>query len=544
MLLFVTLACEVDYQNVAQERILDSYAYVDAGAVNVGESQTFTLPLFSQADGDIRIFAIQLEDLTLPEGQTESAFTVDSGSWEQAGCDRDGDGVGDCLDLTGYDPDSDSDTWPLSAVFSPQVEGYYEGIATVWSNDSVTEEKSALPSDPEGQEYGIWRVQLRGLSRYACGRLYPTYHDFGQRPANGDFSTTFQIDNCGVVPVTVTQIVMIDSPNMTSLTQTPLYVLPGNHESITVGWHVAANDEFGEPVAAAGKVAFEANSVDLSAMSATLIGNNCRASSDASFDADGDGFAYCSGDCNDNDDEINPSAQEEAGDLADNDCDGAVDEAENPIDSDDDGDGCSETGADCGARDCNDANPLVSPFAVEIRNGVDDDCNGLIDDGTDGYDDDGDGVIELSGDCDDANPLYFPGASENPTDNVDNDCDGVVDEGGPLVDDDADGWPDIADDLAMNDCDDKDPWVYVGAREYCDGYDNDCDRLVDEGNADDAGGLDAEGAACAFIPSRETEVGEVDGSASKGCDSGGALPNLVSAGLAMLLPLVRRKARD
>lgn len=540
------VACDVDYQNVAQERILDGYAYVDAGAVGVGESQAFTVPLFSQADGDIRIFEVAAEVLAVPEGQVGPAFVVESSEWTDSLCDRDGDDAGDCRDLTGYDAESDSDTWPLAMTFSPEVEGYFEGIVTIWSNDSVTAETAVLPDEPEGPKYGIWRVQLRGLSRYACGQVQPDYYDFGRKTANGDFSTPLLIQNCGVVPLTIDAIEVQNTEAMANLTQTPLHVLPGGKESVTIGWHVPPEVD-GLPTSSAGTVAFSSNSTALTAANVRLIGNNCNASSSPSMDADGDGFSYCFGDCDDARADINPSSTEISGDAVDNDCDGAIDEAANPEGSDDDGDGCSETGAgdSCLGPDCDDANPLVSPAEIERRNGIDDDCDGTIDETTDGYDDDGDGVIELSGDCDDGNPLNFPGADEHPTDAVDNDCDGIIDEGGPEFDDDQDGYADAELDPANNDCDDRDPWVYVGAREYCDGYDNDCDNFADEGNADDEGGLDADGGACAFLPSRESSAVDTAGDAatSQGCNTGMGTPQVVSACFAVLTTLARRRAR-
>ena len=42
-------------------------------------------------------------------------------------------------------------------------------------------------------------------------------------------------------------------------------------------------------------------------------------------DNDGDGYMVCEGDCNDNNDDVNPGAPEDCDDGVDNDCDGFVD---------------------------------------------------------------------------------------------------------------------------------------------------------------------------------------------------------------------------
>ncbi len=87
----------------------------------------------------------------------------------------------------------------------------------------------------------------------------------------------------------------------------------------------------------------------------------------------------------------------------------------NPICQDLDGDGyavctaaCALAGGDrCG--DCNDADPAVHPFIAETCNGLDDNCNGLIDEGTAGLDSDRD----LIGDSCDNCPLVFNPAQED-----------------------------------------------------------------------------------------------------------------------------------
>jgi hypothetical protein len=94
---------------------------------------------------------------------------------------------------------------------------------------------------------------------------------------------------------------------------------------------------------------------------------------------------------------------------------------------DNDGDGFDET------VDCNDNNPAVHPNAAELCDGVDNNCNGTVDEGcalcTDA---DGDGFYAQAGcgtalDCNDSDPLISPAAPET-CDRVDNNCNGLVDE--------------------------------------------------------------------------------------------------------------------
>jgi hypothetical protein len=151
-------------------------------------------------------------------------------------------------------------------------------------------------------------------------------------------------------------------------------------------------------------------------------------------------------------------------DGVDNDCDGVIDE--HTVGYDDDGDGYTELHGDC-----DDGDTSVYPGAPELPDNQDNDCNGLIDDGSFIADDDGDGWTDLAGDCDDSNPYTYPGAPEY-ADGFDNDCDNVVDEGMDTVDDDGDGWSE-----ADGDCNDANPLIYPSAIELDDGIDNDCDGV-------------------------------------------------------------------
>ncbi len=219
---------------------------------------------------------------------------------------------------------------------------------------------------------------------------------------------------------------------------------------------------------------------------------------------------------------------EVCGDLLDNDCDGAIDEAADGCACDGRTDQPCYTGApqtlgiglcrggsmDCacpgGARICSDGawgacEGEVTPEA-EICDGLDNDCDGLIDEGLrnacgscgpapeeicNGEDDDCDGVIDegltlACGVCPGAE-----GEDELCDDGLDNDCDGLVDEGCGCAGD-LPCYPGPASTRNTGACSDGVVLCYPGdtsngqcagavlpAFEVCDGIDNDCDGRVD-----------------------------------------------------------------
>jgi hypothetical protein len=118
-------------------------------------------------------------------------------------------------------------------------------------------------------------------------------------------------------------------------------------------------------------------------------------------------------------------------------------------------------------------------------------------------DNDGDGFTGVEGDCDDDNPAIYPEAEEL-CDGIDNNCDDIVDEDAVdaptwYIDFDLDGYggPGPYDVVSCeqpagyvadgSDCDDTDDTISPDAAEICDGIDNDCNGETDEdAEADDA----------------------------------------------------------
>ena len=195
------------------------------------------------------------------------------------------------------------------------------------------------------------------------------------------------------------------------------------------------------------------------------------------------GYAVAADDCDDGDASVHPGAVESCSGSVDANCDGSAGSA------DQDGDSVSA------CKDCDDGDSTIYPGAPETCDGVDENCDGLIDNGVtigvteywsdadgDGY---GDvtvmttactappGYVPRAGDCDDADAVAHPGAVESCTGTVDRNCDGFAgDEDG-----DGDGY------IGCEDCDDTDETVFPGAADVCNGVDGDCDGTIDEDGA-------------------------------------------------------------
>jgi hypothetical protein len=239
------------------------------------------------------------------------------------------------------------------------------------------------------------------------------------------------------------------------------------------------------------------------------------------------GYITNSTDCNDNNANVRPTATEICNTIDDN-CNGQINEGITftTYYADADGDGfgnpsvsqssCSPiTGFIVNNTDCNDASALIKPTAIEICNAVDDNCNGLINEGLvfvnyyidtdiDGY---GAGTAQSSCiplgnnyvtnnlDCNNFNANIRPNATEL-CNGLDDNCNSLIDDGLTFltyyVDTDTDGFGAGSGTISCSnpgagyvtnntDCNNNNSNIRPNAIEICNGIDDNCNTLIDDG---------------------------------------------------------------
>ena len=210
---------------------------------------------------------------------------------------------------------------------------------------------------------------------------------------------------------------------------------------------------------------------------------------DAAFNTDGDAFTTCGADgtagtadddCDDTNGAVFPGATEVCNNI-DDDCDTLVDDADPGVV------GQSTWYADTDGDTYGD--PNVSTIACFQPTNY----------------------VANTTDCDDTEALAWSGAAEA-CDGVDNNCNGSVDE---FSDNDGDGvstcGPDFVGGTADDDCDDGNAAMFPGNLEICDGFDNDCDGvflLPDELDGDNDGLLSCDEATAGSDPTNPDTDGD------------------------------------
>ena len=227
---------------------------------------------------------------------------------------------------------------------------------------------------------------------------------------------------------------------------------------------------------------------------------------------------------------------EKCGDSVDNDCDGAVDEEGASgctwyyHDGDNDGYGTNSAKCLCAKSgnyratangDCHDGNGSIYPGAPEKCNGVNDDCDGAVDEGVGVsgcsswyWDNDNDGYgtnssqcrckaagkwrATTNGDCNDSNADQSPGDPERCWTGYDDNCNGNTNDQNAsgcstfYWDNDGDSWGTNSSRCYCSpagkwratqklDCADSDGDVFPGQTEVCNGKDDNCVGGIDDG---------------------------------------------------------------
>lgn len=454
--LLLLAACNTDsIVNKVDRKLTVSPGLVDFDTVPLGSSSTATIKLTHTAGGDIDVVSFEIRDVEGSEFSTDATpMTIPTEGEEE-----------------------------ITVSYAPAELGYHLSQLVIYTNEETDSEHV---------------VDLRGHAGTSDIVVTPALLDFG--PVDpGDTATGYvTLDNVGDVDVSLDAAgfdPLFASPFSLPATiaaggslDFPITVTPID-DSATFGNALLAftgAEDVDIDLRVNACVDGDPNIYDADGDGWTSCGGDCDDTDADShpggielcdavdqdcdtvldndtecYDDDGDGFTEEDGDCVDSNDQISPRSNEDMANGIDDDCDGIVDLGT----SDSDGDGFSEA-----AGDCEPFEATIYPGATEVADGSDNDCDGLTDEGTNVYDDDGDGTSELGGDCDDTDASINPGASES-ANGVDDNCDGTLDEGTTWADDDSDGWSERG-----GDCDDADLTINPGAREVTgDGIDNDCD---------------------------------------------------------------------
>lgn len=353
-------------------------------------------------------------------------------------------------------------------TFRPTAAGYASALVQITTDGKVK----------------VLEVAVRARAVEADLLATPSVIDLGVVPSGTTASDVIHLENLGALDVELSGAV----PSAAGLTV-----------DATFPRSLAASDGGDVPISYTapsdapmlGNISFTTGTATVSNV-VIVRANSCEQGLPASYDVDEDGVTSCGGDCDDHDADVGPGQPERVNGL-DDDCDRLVDEGTTADDVDGDG-YCADPTACVGAAlpgDCQDGDATIAPGATEIDdNGVDDNCDGVIDLGS--VDGDHDGYGPTGGDCNDADPTRHPGAPET-VNGLDDDCDHLIDEGTTVSDDDGDGYCEsltaCVDGTLPGDCADNDVRRAPNLIETPDYMDNDCDGRIDNGTdrADDDG---------------------------------------------------------